>query len=93
MARPLGELARLVLADLEARGPVTARQLAHQLQMPVPVASRVLTRLEARGDATRVALVRVPHAKRPVGMYARVTPSAEAHSWALLQQWPPKRVS
>jgi hypothetical protein len=89
MARPRSDLSALVVGHLQAGGPLTARELAHQLQMAVPFACNVLHRMHVRGELEVVHRVRVPQAKRPVAVYTAPGRAGEpSPAWELLQGWP-----
>jgi predicted ArsR family transcriptional regulator len=59
----------LIEGYLRRAGAATTREIAHGLQMPVPVAARQLYHLERAGAVQVRARVPVEHCKRPVCMY------------------------
>lgn len=69
MARPLGEISQAAL-DLLDRRPLTAREIAMKLQVPERTVKDICYRLTSGGHARVVDQRRVPHARRPVAVYA-----------------------
>ncbi len=69
-------------------GPLTARELAHQMQMSIAFACNVLHRMESRGELVLTSWVRVGYAKRPVAVYGAPDQPAHSAPWVILQRWP-----
>jgi predicted ArsR family transcriptional regulator len=87
MARPVGELHRLILRYVEASGAVTARELSHGLQVSVPDACRYLHYLCRIGRLEIAERVSVPHMSRPAMRY-RIRIAEQGAPWAVLTAWP-----
>ncbi len=86
--RPRSDLSRQVVQHLVQAGPLTARELAHQLKLSIPVACNALHRLESRGELVLKSWVRAGHAKRPVAVYEAPDQPAHSAPWVILQRWP-----
>ncbi len=70
--RPRGEVADAVVEIIESAGPLTARDIAHRLQLTVNVVKFTCSRLHARGDITVADTIRVTGSNRPVSRYAAI---------------------
>lgn len=88
MARPLGELHDLVLERVRVAGPITARELAHGLQLNVQVACQYLHRMKVAGRLEVVDRVRVEHMTRPAVRYRAAHQVDRTEPWAILNTWP-----
>lgn len=85
-AGSLGPVSAQVLALLTA-DPLTAGQVAEELQLSVMVAKYTCSRLAAAGVIRVVRHVRIPGAHRPVSVYGASTspePNVGAPSWFVL---------
>lgn len=76
MPRPRVKL-QLISSFVRERERVTAREVAHGVQMSVADASRWLHHLDRAGEVAVVDRVRVEHAARPVAVYAPVSESPQ----------------
>lgn len=81
----LGPVAAQVLALLKAN-PLTAGQVAEELQLSVMIAKYTCSRLASAGVIRVIRHVRIPGAHRPVSVYGAVAPeqSVVAPSWFIL---------
>lgn len=85
-AGSLGPVAARVLALLTV-DPLTAVQVAEELQLSIVVAKYTCSRLAAAGAIRVVRHVRIPGAHRPVSVYAAASapePAVIAPSWFTL---------
>lgn len=85
-AGSLGPVAARVLALLTA-DPLTAAQVAEELQLSVMVAKYTCSRLAAAGAIRVVRHVRIPGAHRPVSVYGAATtpePNVVVPTWLSL---------
>jgi predicted ArsR family transcriptional regulator len=88
MARPVGELHRLIVEHIRSAGSVTAHELAIGLRLNIRAACQYLHYLNASGRIELVERVALPHMRRPAFRY-RVTHSADhADAWSVLSAWP-----
>lgn len=69
VGRPRGEVSDAVIGVLHLHGPLTAREIAGQLQLSVNIAEFTCSRLHMRGELMIADTVRVPGANRPVRRY------------------------
>lgn len=76
VGRPRGEIATAVVRHLRRVGPLTAREIAEQLQLTVNVAKFTCSRLHGRGEITIDALVYVEGSNRRASRYAAVVHDA-----------------
>ena len=77
--RPTGALRRLLLDALEDR-ECSMRDLAQQTGYTIREVNRVLQRLIDCREVECMGLQRQPWAKRPVAMFSRRRPPADAHA-------------
>ena len=67
--RPRGVVADAVVSLVESCGPMTAREIAHRLQLTINAAKFTCSRLHARGDLVVTDMVRIPGSNKPVSKY------------------------
>ena len=87
---PSSPLPGLIVMHLRVAGPLTAREVAHALQLAVPVACTELHRLCRSGRAARADRIMVEHMKRPAWRYVASEERADPSPWAVLSSWPRK---
>lgn len=70
--RPLGPIAESILELLASQYPLSAREIAYQLQLNVNAVEITCTRLVSRGRLRVVKKTRIKGANKPVSKYALV---------------------
>lgn len=70
--RPLGPIAESILELLASKHPLSAREIAYQLQLSVNAAEITCTRLVSRGRLRVVKKTRINGVNKPVSKYALV---------------------
>lgn len=85
--RPRGEISQLIMSLISEAGPITARQVAYQLKIPVNVAEFTCNRLAARGDIEVVDRIRQLGVNRRVGRYVVVSKPISSGHIDLAQLW------
>ena len=80
----------LIVAHLRVAGPLTAREVAHALQLAVPAACVELHRLCQAGRAAQADRIMVEHMKRPAWRYMAAEERTDPSPWAVLSSWPGK---
>jgi hypothetical protein len=88
MARPLGSLAVGVIAEIAARGPLAARELAAVLGASLRLVVKTCYHLVSTGRLRIAYKQRFPAAKRPLAVYTSkdATP-ASVGGFDLFQVW------
>lgn len=88
MGRPRGAVQLLVLERLAGAPPMTAREIAHAVQISVPRATETLHRLVQAVVLVELDRVTVEWMKRPAARYQLPTQSPTESAWAALARWP-----